>query len=367
MLMLNKIQQKQKKRSIQLNNKTMITIIICSTVFLSVLGLWLSNNHENSVLDIYADQQDAYVQLVLDQINVLPEKTDEEIITNILGSLDTSNRKYWALAKNQTLLFVKDVMETNRYKGFTTPTLFESDSAAQFMDSLQQNHVTHKVIEMDEEEYVASGVVFEYSGSQYKICLLTNETVILDNNAFLSSQISLYIYLGVLLVLILLVSMISISVINHRGEKIERLQNKTERLNTELEEIEQELEAMDSYHSRWSLYSRDMMDVFVRKLEERNICSVVFWEVIFQDRTKRKRFLETAQMLLDERVLRFRGERNKIYLMFVQYQPEEADKAMEHMTQTEFDSGRKMFCQTGEQSIQSVYQEFVAVTGEETD
>lgn len=367
MLTLNRIRKEKKKEKMQFSNKMLIQALLFGIIILSILGIWFNKNHEKSVLDIYADQQDAYVQLVLDQINVLPEKTDEEIIENILGSLDTSNRKYWALAKEQTLLFVKDVMETNRYKGFTTPTLFESESAGQFMESLQLNHVTHKIINMEEDMYVASGVVFEYCGSQYKICLLTNETVILDNNDFLSSQISFAIYMGLLLVLILLVSMIAIAGINGRDARLARLQNKAVRLNEELHEIEQELEAMDSYHSRWSLYSRNMMDVFVRRLEKREIRPVVFWEISFADRNQKKQFLEMAQVWLDERILRFRGEEHKIYLMFVQYQPKEAEQAMDNMKQTGFDCGKKISCQQKNQKLWDVYQELFERSGEETE
>ena len=56
----------------------------------------------------------------------------------------------------------------------------------------------HESIRMDGVRYVASGVKFEYNSAEYKICLLTNDTVILDNNIFLSSKIGLYVF-GVLL------------------------------------------------------------------------------------------------------------------------------------------------------------------------
>lgn len=80
------------------------------------LGAWQISSYDKSVLEIYAGQQDAYVQLVLDQINLQANRSDDEIITEILGSLDSSSGKYWTLSKEQALLFVKDVMETNRYK-----------------------------------------------------------------------------------------------------------------------------------------------------------------------------------------------------------------------------------------------------------
>lgn len=367
MSMSKKKDKKTQKRKNKIGYKLLLTLILVGVSFITALGIWACIMHENSVLDIYSDQQDAYVQLVLDQINIQPEKTDEEIITNILGSLDTSNRKYWTLSKNQMLLFVKDVMETNRYKGFTTPTYFESESAAKFMEGLQLNHVTHDFIEMDEDKYVASGVVFEYNGDQYKICLLTNETVILDNNAFLSSKIGLYIYMGLLLVVILVVSMSTAHMLNDRKKRIGRLHDRIEKLNSEIEKIEAELDAMNSFHSRWNLYGEEMMDMFMRKLEERKVRPVVLWEVRFEDKFEWKRFLRNGQILLDERVLRFSGGKNRIYLVFVKYQQQEVETAMNRLKHVVFENGNRMYCDSEQQNLWDVYQEFLTVSREENN
>ena len=189
------------------NVKVISVLIILAAAVMAVIGWHEAKDYEKSVLAIYAQQQDAYVQLVLDQINVLDERSDEEIVQKILGSLDTSGRKYWTLTKDQALLFVKDVTETNRYKGLTTETFFTSDSAARFLQDLEINRVIHETIRMDGVRYVASGVIFEYNSAEYKICLLTNDTVILDNNIFLSSKIGLYVFGVLLLGLLLVVSM----------------------------------------------------------------------------------------------------------------------------------------------------------------
>ena len=184
------------------------TLILIFVAVMACMGKWQADNYESSILSIYAQQQDAYVQLVLDQINMLENRSDDEIVHKILGSLDTSDRKYWTLSKEQALLFVKDVMETNRYKGLTSESFFTSDSASYFLSNLGLNHVAHEVIEMEGDKYVASGVVFEYNGARYKICLLTNDTVILDNNVFLSAKISIYIWGLSLLGVLLLVGLI---------------------------------------------------------------------------------------------------------------------------------------------------------------
>jgi len=83
------------------------------------------------------------VNLVLDQINLRKYLNDQEIIEDILGTLDASSNKYWTFSTEQTMLFVKDVLETNKYKGFTTATYFVSEDARGFLERLRMNRVIH--------------------------------------------------------------------------------------------------------------------------------------------------------------------------------------------------------------------------------
>lgn len=153
-------------------NRGKLALILSGIMIVSILmaavGIYGMKAYEQSVLDIYATQQDAYVQLVLDQINLQPARTDEEIINDILGAVDGSDQKYWTLSNKETLLYVKDITETNRYKGFTTPSFYSSDSASDFVKNLSLNQVTHKVVRMDDTDYVASGTMFNYNKEQYK-------------------------------------------------------------------------------------------------------------------------------------------------------------------------------------------------------
>lgn len=344
--------------------KIVVVFMIAVIGVLAVTGGYLITAYENSVLDIYADQQDSYVQLVLDQINLQPERSDEEIVTNILSSLDTSNSKYWTLSKEQTLLFVKDVLETNRYKGFTTPTLYASNSAEQFVKGLALNRVKHEIIDMNEDTYVASGVLFRYNGSQYRICLLTNENIILDNNEFLSSRTEIIIYLIGLLSALLLVTMILSALLDIRNKTIQKLHTKIERLNVDVEQLEEEVELMDSFHTRWSLFNVNTMDTFVRKLEERKACPVIFTELSFEGEKGRELFLERAQLLLDKKVLRFsRGQ--DIILIFAGYYPEEAKSAMKQFEHRSLTIRKTMSCMEETESLWEVYQKFINGTEEE--
>ena len=166
----------------------LIITSICSICFAIIAGLFAFmqiGRYENGILEVCAEQQDAYVQLVLDQINLKDNRDDEQIIKDILGAMDASSNRYWTFSKDQSMLFVKDVTETNKYKGVNTATYYISDSAKEFLNNLSVNNVIHSYIEINDNRYIASGVMFEYKGDAYRLCLLTEKDVLLDNNAYL--------------------------------------------------------------------------------------------------------------------------------------------------------------------------------------
>lgn len=343
------------------NIKVISVLIILAAVIMAVIGWHEAKDYEKSVLAIYAEQQDAYVQLVLDQINVLDDRSDEEIVKKILGSLDTSGRKYWTLTKDQALLFVKDVMETNRYKGLTTETFFTSDSAAKFLQDLEINRVIHETIQMDGVRYVASGVIFEYNGAEYKICLLTNDTVILDNNIFLSSKIGLYVFGVLLLGLLLVVSMIFANVLDLREKRMKAMKEHITGLNKVLTEQTEMIREMNWYHTRWSVFKPSVMEMFVQKIVQRQIVPVVFVSLAFDSEEQRDYFLQKAQILLDEKVVRFEREYGDgLVLLFLRYQAQEVEKALELMKSqgASFRTEKQMECREAF-TLQETYESFM--------
>lgn len=81
---------------------------------------------------------------------------------------------------------------------------------------------------------------------------------------------------------------------------------------------------MDAYHSRWNVFYQSMMPLFVDKLARREVKKVVFASLTFTAREDRDTFLEKAQLLLDEKNLRFAWGKKNLVLMMVQYSEEEA-------------------------------------------
>lgn len=348
-----------KKEKINNFKYKMITLTVLFIIILiAVFGGYEISRYDDSVFDVYAKQQDAYVQLVLDQINIQADRSDEQIITEILGSLDTSNNKYWTLSKDQALLFVKNVTETNRYKGFTTETYYVSDSAEKFLDSLTINHVIHKTIKIEDDRYVASGVAFEYNGAQYKVCLLTNETVILDNNTYLFTKIIMYIYIAVLLIIVLVLTMIFVNVMELNRKKKVELELKIETLNKNIDTLEDKIKALNYYQTRWSLFHGSLLKTFVTKLDERKVNPITFVKIEFEHKKNMQEFLDKAQLLLDDKVLRFSEGRRGLILIFVQYRREEAVKALNNIKCAGTNIEKIVTSENSIESLMNIYNKF---------
>ena len=189
--------------------------VICVAVIAGFTAHIELQRYEDGILDVCATQQDAYVQLVLDQINLKDNRNDEQIIKEILETMDASSNHYWTFSKDQSMLFVKDITETNKYKGVTASTYYMSDSAKEFIDGLIQNKVVHKTININDNDYIASGVLFEYKNEPYRLCLLTQRGALLDNNSYLGVKTQMTTLFVVLLLIIVLVPMLMAYYIRH--------------------------------------------------------------------------------------------------------------------------------------------------------
>ena len=79
------------------------TMILMPLIAAAGLGFaWFQMDRlEQGLLDVCAVQQDAYVNLVLDQINLKENRDNEEIVTRILASLDASANKYWVFSEEK--------------------------------------------------------------------------------------------------------------------------------------------------------------------------------------------------------------------------------------------------------------------------
>lgn len=321
-----KKQRKKKKRGFL----ALITVAMLTVVALCSIFAWYQvDNLEEGILDVCATQQDAYVQLVLDQINLKENRDDEEIIEEILGTLDASTNKYWTFSKDRDMLFVKDVVETNRYKGLTTVSYYDSPSAREFLEGLRVDQVVHRNITIDGKEYIASGVAFHYGEEDYRLCLLTNKSVILNSNTFMVAELEMIILVGTMMVILLAVTIFlarkletSLIKINQQGNTISTLQQAVGDLNELLNQKEH-------YDTRYQIWSKDVIKSFLEKVKAKGVKKAVVAKVCCADKEKRTGFIETASVLLDKKFLRFALNDTDILLLCLQRTTEDVEKNLE--------------------------------------
>ncbi|WP_026520747.1 hypothetical protein [Butyrivibrio sp. VCB2001] len=258
---------KKKKKYISVTLVLILMAIIASG--LAALTFFEMKRYEDGIIDVCATQQDSYVQLVIDQINLKENRTDQEIIENILSTLDSSSNRYWTFSKEQTMLYVKDALETNRYQSLTANSYYRSDSATSFIDNLIVNKVNHERIELDGKDYIASGALFEYGGEEYRICLLTNTTVLLDNNKFLGSKMELIIIFIVVYSLIFIMPILITILYNIMQKKIFVTGQELVEVNNAVERLNEKLTTDEIYDNRKNLFSLPTIKLFLDEYKDK--------------------------------------------------------------------------------------------------
>lgn len=305
----------------------LIITSICSICFAVVAGLFAYMQisiYESGILEVCATQQDAYVQLVLDQINIKSNRDDEQIIKEILGTMDASSNRYWTFSKDQSMLFVKDVTETNKYKGVTPATYYISDSAKDFLDSLTVNNVTHSYIDVNDNRYIASGVMFEYRGNQYRLCLLTEKEVLLDNNTYLEVKTQMQTFVVVILMLLVVVPMLFAHFIRRMQFTMDRKDDSITAVNRILSNMNQKISESDLHDTRNNMWNENALSMFLEKLKKRNVYPVIAVYIKCDSKSSRAEFIAKAYYILDKHVLRFQYDDSDIVLVFVQISEESA-------------------------------------------
>lgn len=263
--MSNKNKKKKKYISV-----TLILILMAVIVAgLAGLTFFEMQRYEDGLIDVCATQQDSYVQLVIDQINLKENRSDQEIIENILSTLDSSSNRYWTFSKEQTMLYVKDALETNRYQSLTANSYYRSDSATNFIDNLTVNKVNHERIELDGKDYIASGALFEYGGEEYRICLLTNTTVLLDNNKFLGSKMEMIIIFIVVYSLIFIMPIILTIMHNIMQKKIFETGQELKEANSAVEKLNEKFTTDEIYDNRKNLFSLPVVKLFIEEYKDK--------------------------------------------------------------------------------------------------
>lgn len=304
---------------------TVIMIVVAAV--LAALSYAQVKDVERGTVEAVAVQQDGYLELVLGQIALNQDSPDEEIIQNILSTLDGNKGSYWTFSKGQTMLFVKDATETSRYRSLTADSYFSTQSGAEFLAGLSTDDVVHSVIDINGTQYVASGALFDYGGETCRLCLLTNRDILLESNAMLGARSRL---------LVLMLCMLAIMVAVPIGAAVNaaRARNKLFAAQAQLVEQEDALQKaerrhslLDSFQVEERVWRADMLPKFEERARERGV-SCAQMSVECRNQEARAKLLAYLGMHTDKRVLMFEAGPNEVTLLMVNGSREELEDAL---------------------------------------
>lgn len=271
---------------------------------LAVLCIVQIKDIENGTVEAVAVQQDGYLELVCDQIALNQDRQDDEIIEDILGTLDRNAASFWAFSKGETMLFVKDATETNRYRNLSADSYFSTQSSADFVAQLTEGSVIHSVIDVNGQQYVASGTVFTYGGERYRLCLLTNRDILLESNAMLGARSRLQVLLlGILALLVVIPIALAVALSRTRG-KLSAAKAQLSKTEDALDKAMRRRSLLDSYQVDGRVWREDMLAKFEERARQRGVQTARIY-VECRDAQARAELIDRTARLSDKGVLRF--------------------------------------------------------------
>lgn len=319
---------KNKKKKYFTETVIVSFIIACAGVVCLFFQLRL---YENGMVSILADMQDEYLKLVIDQINLKENKEDEKIINDILYTLDSSTNKYWSFSKGETVLFVKDVMETNKYKGVTAATYFNTDSSREFYQLLSTDNIVHRNIQLNDAEYIASGTVFTCNDSDYRLILLSNKGTLLDNNDYLRGKIELYICYIVLFAILVLIACITAFRLDAETKSMEDSQKTIATMNKALIKMNKNTYGTDAQ----MLWDMQMLDAFVKVLKMKNVTSALYCLLKFSTLQKKQEFVTIRLPSYLRKILFFDKDDTSVIALGIKMDMEQFQKTFEDIPHSE--------------------------------
>ena len=301
-----------------------VAVMLMATV-LTAFAVWQIHNYEQGVAELYAQEQDGYVEIVARQIELYGDIAGDAFVEDTIEMLDSTSQRYWTLDNSEYFLFVKSISETNVYKTFSTDTFYNTQSAQSFLATLVQGKVKHSIISLEGTKYVASGIIFEYNGTEYRLCLLTDYDIMLTNNAYLSSKLYL------LIVLILLIALLIIAVIYFTMKLIEARKkvDSIRTVNTELNNYIDYLDNVIMGRNQASIITGEGKIMrLLHRIDERKICPCTFVRVKLETGAMMSFYKKNSQLLGDD-VVWLRYCKDGFILLFGAKNAEQAMKFIE--------------------------------------
>lgn len=154
-------------------------------------SIYQLSDYEKGMTEIFAEEQDGYVALVAEEArrgSPVLESAEKAV-----GILDSSNKQYWTMDNKDTILYIKNVTESNAYRDVEPEKYYHSKSARKFLKSISDTYITHSTIEIDGKKYIASGTLVKTPKQSIRLILLSDYKILFSNNDYLSKKIYLQI------------------------------------------------------------------------------------------------------------------------------------------------------------------------------
>ncbi|MCR5626680.1 MAG: hypothetical protein K6F99_05125 [Lachnospiraceae bacterium] len=307
---------RKKHKQISMAAVTLVmTGLLCIILFITKSAM---DRYEDGIVSVCATQQDSYVQLVIDQINLKENRSNQEIIQNILSTLDASTNRYWTFTQDKNLLFIKDTLETNKYKAYDTDAYYSDKTAHRFIEQLRLNVVTHSEIRLNGKDYVASGVRFNYNGEEYQLCLLTNRSVLMDNNEFLEAKVELSVLMLAVFFLFYILPIVAAGTYNKIEERLSDTETENRDLNGKIIKLNRQLENEGevSYDSDNDIFDISLAPEFLgRMLGNRSALPIGYFIYSYKDVGERTDLWEALDKMLTKQDIRFEDKDHKAFLI----------------------------------------------------
>lgn len=177
------------------NNNRSITLTVLFSVIMMIAfvtySIYQLSDYEKGMTEIFAEEQDGYVALVVEEArrgSPVLESAEKAV-----GILDSSNKQYWTMDNKDTILYIKNVTESNAYRDVEPEKYYHSKSARKFLKSISDTYITHSTIEIDGKKYIASGTLVKTPKQSIRLILLSDYKILFSNNDYLSKKIYLQI------------------------------------------------------------------------------------------------------------------------------------------------------------------------------
>ena len=299
------------------------TVTICVLIaafFLSAFAWWEIFNYEQGVAELYAQEQDGYVEIVARQIERYGDVAGDKFVEDTIEMLDSTSQRYWTLDNTQYFLFVKSINDTDVYQTFSTDTFYNTQSAQSFLQTLRKGTVTHSIIRLEGFKYVASGIIFEYADTEYRLCLLTDYDVMLTNNAYLSSKLYLLIDLILMIALVVITCIFFAIRLSAERKRVHDIKDVNTQLNKYIDFLDN---AVMGRNSTAILTGEGKIMHLIHRIEERKIYPCTFVDVKL-GADKMIPFYETYREKFKKGIVWLRYSKDNYILVFGKMKKDEA-------------------------------------------